>query len=1016
MSNEFKLEIFEPLDNYFRFLYEINGNSYNNVEGSKYLSDIKNFITDDCDANANLKTGNNVSNNFKLALKNFAYQLREYDSPISHITLKGPFKILVEKAIREMDNSNTMNENDIEKLIKIIINHIDNTNDVNGKFDLDKRVTDNEVETYKDSLIAHLEKFLKDKDKLKSEVVDYITDNWLQKVFIMYKNSIQKFKSLLNYIISEANAKRKIAKYQFDLLNKYFSVKTDGNNYSISKVFGNGDNDWGMIKQSVSSGNNMSNPINIRGGRLNVNVNKDKKMAEICELFPEELKNTFNDYLLSARLKTDKIYIAKDKCWIPETKNVANVMDYMKSTLLSASKKPENQMYEKDTEDTEEYTDEDDNKHPLSYYKEKINDPANNDKWRMDTEGNIYKKDDKGRYVKYNTEEKAKEDMEDFKNGKNCGNLCIYKDPAKCQEFFELLLKNKGKTFEPNVIEAFVKDKNFITNFEALKENIVNVNPVYVLGTLRAFGFEKWSSLGPNGKEVKVESFTRWWKRTGKDLTGVDADYKRKKAADAVKGLESTIEQLRVKLRNDNLNDNEREEIEKIIEEMKKLDEKAKELKDEKDDDAVEANYNYLYYGVAAAAVAAATYYGISSLYNYFNPADMKDAVLAIAPPIEKLAIASPSVVVPMNTTLSNISTPIIQQVTKSIPTLTQIIGSVPTTYPTPSPFGGADPNTPHKLFNADGTEYEPSPPQKLELFLKLLVDFINNNKFVLNPVTKQLVNSPQIKTSIYPKEINEALYNMETIDVIDKNGKPLKIKNGSYISPEKRRRESSESLASALETSRKINQFKPHHITLRDMGYLGVMGSVFDVLLETIYDLNPNQNIMNVPGLSFTGYSGPITGGSKTLKSKKMIGGEPDINNVLDEINKGNSAEAIKMINQIPGSCTSNALLTYNNINGTLKKHGKQLGDDLNNEIAKNLSKLYESEKTLSRDLNILAKFAIILNAIPEEIAEDKILRHRAQEIIDDYNKRSSGVSKYSNNLYDLMGRLEKSSSYSSL
>ena len=64
-----------------------------------------------------------------------------------------------------------------------------------------------------------------------------------------------------------------------------------------------------------------------------------------------------------------------------------------------------------------------------------------------------------------------------------------------------------------------INDPTFITNYNALKENIINVNPIFVIGTLRLFSFEKWSKLNDDGsKTVKVESFTRWWNRMGNKL------------------------------------------------------------------------------------------------------------------------------------------------------------------------------------------------------------------------------------------------------------------------------------------------------------------------------------------------------------------------------------------------------------------------------------------------------------------------------------------------------------------
>ena len=56
---------------------------------------------------------------------------------------------------------------------------------------------------------------------------------------------------------------------------------------------------------------------------------------------------------------------------------------------------------------------------------------------------------------------------------------------------------------------------NQVTYSPFRKEN----NPSFVIGTLKAFKFEKWEQLNRDGsKTIKVESFSRWWTRKGKEF------------------------------------------------------------------------------------------------------------------------------------------------------------------------------------------------------------------------------------------------------------------------------------------------------------------------------------------------------------------------------------------------------------------------------------------------------------------------------------------------------------------
>lgn len=374
-------------------------------------------------------------------------------------------------------------------------------------------------------------------------------------------------------------------------------------------------------------------------------------------------------------------------------------------------------------------------------------------------------------------------------------------------------------------IAKFIDKKSFVDNYNALKDNIVKINPVYVIGTLRAFGFKKWTSgIKPDGgKEVKVESFTNWWKRMGNELMSAKVD--------------------------------------------------------------------------------------------------------------------------PTQTLSDSIKN-------KNFPKVHQ------------------------------GENLIPEPPENLELFLKLLVDYINNNEFVLNPQDKSSVINARPITSLIPElteEQRKDLYSQEFVQ--DKGGR--KFRNTFYKSPMSKRDD--ETLSSALKLSTNIPR-------LRSSGFK-----------ENIYGLGLLYDFLNMMG-----------------GSNMLVGGgvEPALEkNVLEDILKNSNIDIKnndlnKLYSELK-PCSRTAIETYRNVKNVLKRRGKNLDDGLDKSLVELILKLFEAENSLSIQLNLLAKYSRILNSVSEEVAAETITMDSVTEAVQKYELLERKKDKKNNRFVELVMEILDGSEY---
>lgn len=474
MSVESKtLEIFEPVKDYLSTLCSAESNI------------CETFKSDPCQKLINsttLQSDGKIKENNLNAFANFAVRLKEYDAPKGFMTAKNQLK--------EIFTTTEVNDNYVENVVNKIETQIPGIN-------MNDRKCDNDKETYKASL-----KNIYNKDRTGEEMFEL----WENDCWDTYKHNQEKFKGVMNNIKHE-----NLDGCQKNILNKFFNIKADGKTMTIDEY----------KKASESD----SKTLNVR---LNMQVEDGK--AKITYLLPEKIRNAFNEYLKKlTRDSSDKIAYPKfvysggtyklEVSTKPEAKpddkakftvseyNAEEVLKWVKEQQESLSKGTKLPLSEIDytadkVPDTEPYYDED-----FQAYKWDEDFQIQNfqDMWRMDRNGNLYKKDSKGKYSKYEHTEK---DSEEF--SKKC---MVYNDPTKCAKFFQDMVSGKNV----DNLSRVINDNNFVRSYSDLKKNIVNVNPVFVIGTLKMFGFQKYTKIDAEGNKcVKIEDFSNWWDRQSK--------------------------------------------------------------------------------------------------------------------------------------------------------------------------------------------------------------------------------------------------------------------------------------------------------------------------------------------------------------------------------------------------------------------------------------------------------------------------------------------------------------------
>ncbi len=853
MSAEIGLSIFKPLEQYFDFLYKINLETYRDIDS---LEEIMEIVTSDkCDNDGDVKT---TSKNFIIAMKNFANILKQYDTPTTYLTIKGVLETMFNETYVDLKGQDwfpgAKNIN-IDAFIKKYSEEINNNpicKEVNfhmwDKFaigsesippskNLEEQIKDSieDNSTYagmlKEIYSGYESNF--SEGGLDNQIRTKLFGEWMTKVFNVYDNNFKQFEILVREILNNKNDGKKTKQSQTNLLKKYFTIYNKEN----KELKGFWDKDPDDYQPNKA--------------RLNVNPNSTNTMAKICELFPDSLKTEFNRLFLSRDITDSGSSYNSEKCFKfdkEQIENLVNVVEnkpeliklnaiknneimnfnalkskeFEKNSLIS--RRNSDNKYIADAEDNEEYSDITGEKNKFSFYAEEINKESNQDQWRTDNRGQLYKKNDKsGKYILY-TDEDRKKDFENFMLGDDkCGNLCIFSDPVKCQEFFKNVILD-NKTLDTEQVAKFISEKSFADNYNNMKENIVKVNPVYVIATLRAFGFKKWNSgiQADGNKVVKIESFTNWWDRFGYKLMETD--------------LEG------------------------------------------------------------------------SKLSNKFS-----------------------------------------------------------------SGFPGTH----------DGLI--PKPPANLELFLKLLVNYINNNEFVLNPLDGSLINSKQ-KTTLYPQPSESEIItasSQQFINLVDKNGKPLKDKNGNQLQGKnplyrKNLTDSKTSLTEALKIAKSIPRLKSSG------------------LKENIYGLDLLYNMMLGLGI------GPLYGGSV---------GSKDISSELEKcINSTSDCEKVfKEISPYLGKYTYYALEAYVYSIMGMNKRGKKLDNNENQKIIENLKKLNEAEQHLTAELIQLAKYSRIINSVPDELVNEIVTLDTITDTINKAESMTKKVSKKSENFIEFVERLLK-------
>lgn len=485
MSEPKTLKIFEPLKTYFEILCK-----------SGKCDD---FSGKDCEELIDTLTKTESSepecvDNFINALKSFAYELKKADAPISLYTIKGKLKKLFEESSDFKD----------------IVSNINKATDLNG-FKMEQDTGENT--TYEAVLnnLINSGKYKNNKD---------LFNAWVNSAFSSYEENKQYFDKEIKPNLKDLN------NCQMKLLNKYFQIKVDVDGSYEDRT----------IEDYISE---MDGKYKDKAARLNTLPDGDK--AKIVELLPEVVRDAFNKSLISPPdVKPE--FVFKSKCYVfkksteepKEEKyevpkeNVEDILQWFEKTARNINRSQmmginvENiiRILKKGDMDTEDKDKPDDK--PYEQDGVSLNFPSDFDvvryenKWGLGLNGMLYKKED-GEFKLY-PEDKLKADAESFKekDGKTtCGHLCIFDKPEECNKFFEKLIK--GDELSMTDLSETINNADFASSYSALKTNIAEVNPLFVVGTLKLFGFQKYAQIDTKGRKIiKIESFTNWWNRQNK--------------------------------------------------------------------------------------------------------------------------------------------------------------------------------------------------------------------------------------------------------------------------------------------------------------------------------------------------------------------------------------------------------------------------------------------------------------------------------------------------------------------
>lgn len=847
-----QLSIFNPFGEYFKILYNVCDGKFN---ADCLNKDFLGIITNECDdvsGNTLIGERTKVSNRFYDALKLFATNLRSFDSPISEITIKGQLRDKFNDAVKSIGI--TDNEFNLEfytsntdkkfeqgnKLIQKIIDEKDNivnkmveeskkkiNFDMNENYGLSGTIGPvSPSETYKNKLYKNI-----DINKLKSgtvkNFVDAIFESWLLDVFSLYGESNTRFKQFVEEIVNEYNKNPgvKIEPAHKAAFDTFFEVK-DG--ISIKSKFLDDLMDK-LQKGSIPLSSSFDNyRINIKVvDDLNKLANYDKKtqgkylQAGIAYAFPRSVRGDFNKALknklnkdnfdkeLEQSANEKNFYKIKKACesgaYKSDEKQVKNVMNFIKNGF-----NPVNEPYVYDTLDEDPYgnpdgsfTIEEAEKDILKYKNTWAKDYQENLYTRLDTNNNPTLK-----WIRYN-KERVNEDIRSFKDKDgNCGHLCIFEDKDKCEDFFNKMIKGESFAFEQ--LADMLNSNSFKEDYKKLRDNIVKVNPTFVMGTLKAFKFQKYEKLNRRDGtiSVQVETFTRWWERNGE---------------------------------------------------------------------------------------------------KFMNAATTKG------------------------------------------------IKPVPDKY--------------HRQLNAEGKPVNPQPPENLELFLKLLVSFINNNEFVINPQSSTKILSNRLPTTTVGP--NPDLVEPEFFKQII-NGKEVKIPNLNY-GKDKKSKESSGSLGYALSLVKKNIDSRPVNPGLPE-----------------------NRNILQ----AFTNLVVGIG-----VNGKFNIGKSFPLTTGIGYGYLGGSGDDIDLSTLGHHSRLAYEALTIAKKN--LEKHNKHFKEDYYNKTLDAIKVMSEKENELYKKLILISKYEKVINSLDGNDGVREVTEEQMDDAVKEYYSSSQSFNSSSDKIISLIHEL---------
>jgi hypothetical protein len=737
MSEQTTLEIFKPLKTYFNILCTNECYSRSSCDKFNELIDI--LTKKDCNSK-NIT----LSENFLDALSWFASELKQADTPIGVYTIKDKLK----KIFMGADSKNYVN------YVNYVVNAINNAGDLSG-FKMSE--SNGESQTYEEILKTVL-------SENSGSDNENIFNEWLDKAFKAYGDKEKYFSDNIKPKLANLDECQKM------ILNTYFQVVVNNNKISIDNYM-----------------KDMNTTYKDSPARLNIIVNDNK--PKLFELFPESVKDAFEKYLVSPKSGSMVLYETPDcyklkigsekgKSVVYKAQNVKELFKWAKDEALGVRKEPTEEVVV-DSEDTEPYTDKDNEKfkYPSSF------DTIVNfqDEWRADLTGKLWRKDSTGKYVEYSDKD-METDSKKFKDGEgNCGELCIFDNPTECSEFFEKMMKRES--YGTDDLNKIINSANFVNSYKKLQENIVKVNPLFVIGTLRMFGFQKYTSIDEDGqKTVKIESFTNWWNRYSDKL---------------------------------------------------------------------------------------------------------------------KLTLTTP--------------------------------------------------------FPGTHQGLKPEPPANLELFFKLLIAFINNNSFVLNPQSKALINKagpPKVKI-------------LKPVEFFMINGE--KVKNNYYeeemahMEGREYKKPNLESLPKLLDEIRKNSVLKQKPINMSSSENLLNLPILFGLMAQ----VTTGHKIRLAKHFPFSSGKGYLVGGSKQC---------------------------------LP--CSANAAEIYIIAEKALRDKGKKLNATFAKEISDQISSLTDLEKKVYNDLKILAHYQQIVSNMDDKTANDNVTKEIMVDAIKEFDEKSKKLSSKSDSL----------------